>query len=788
VAGLTAALILVFAGGFAGVLWKWLDADEQRKQARRQEQLADGARRDAEDKSRRLEATLYFNRITLADREWQLGQVDRAEQLLDECPAELRQWEWYYLKNVCHADLLTLKGHAGRVLGVHFSADGRRLCAYVSEMFTPREIKFWDALAGKEILTVPHRTRDTWPRAFSPNGLLLTEEGDDKNCIKILDATTAKEVCVLRGHTGQVAHVVFSPDSRRLASCGADGTLRIWDAATGNELRSWVGHNGGVGWLVFSPDGQRLASSGADQAVHVWDAESGAEVFSLQGHVGVARSVRYSPDGQRLFTGYNGRLKVWDAASGQAICTLSGGSADWLRGSAISPDGKRVATANVEVAGTLSLWDATTGKEIYTLRSVTNRVVFSPDGRYLASGGREKIVRLWETATGKEIAAFRGHNGTVNDLSFSPDGRRLASASNDWTVKIWDVASLPEAVVIPGATRSINNEYSCNAVFSPDSRWVVSVVGGETSPVGRSNVERPTEITVWDAVTGKQHVAFPGPAKSVFGLAVSRDGKQLATAGSDRLVRVWDLAVRKELRALEGHHDIVACVAYSPDGRFLASGGGPFKGPGEIRMWDADTLQARPAPKAPPGTVTCLAFSADSRLLASGCRDGSVTVWDADTGAEIRTIKGHTRPVRGVCFRPDGKQLTSVSGMTASIASSEREAGEVKVWDVATGDAIRSLTGHTEGVFGVAYSPDGKRLATGSDDMTVKLWDEATGREVLTLRGHTKRIWSVAFSPDGCRLTSNERWQTLMLWNADRSWEKLQQLRREAATAPDIQR
>jgi WD40 repeat protein/tetratricopeptide (TPR) repeat protein/tRNA A-37 threonylcarbamoyl transferase component Bud32 len=797
VAGLLAALVLVFAGGFGGVVWKWLDAEEQKQQARLQEiaakdqetearrqgERADAARRDAEEKSRRLEATLYFNRITLADREWGLGQVDRAERLLDDCPPELRQWEWYYLKNVCHADLMTLKGHAGRVLGVHFSADGKGLWAYVSEMFTPKEIKFWDALAGREILTVPHKSRDTWPRAYSPDSLRFTGEGDDKKSITVLDATTGREVCVLRGHTDQVTHVAFSPDSRRLASCATDRTLRTWDAQTGKELRTWVGHARRVEWLAFSPDGQRLASSGDDQAVRVWDVESGRELFSLQGHTGVARSVRFSPDGRRLFTAYNGALKVWDGATGRETCTLRGGSADWLRGSAISPDGRRVATANLETAGTLSLWDATTGKEIYTLRSVTSRVAFSPDGRSLASGGRDKMVHLWEAATGKEVATFRGHTGTVNDLAFSPDGRRLASASNDWTVKVWDVAAVPEAVVIPGTTQSINSEYSCNVAFSPDSRQVASVVGGEASPVGRSSAERPTEITVWDARGGQQLLAFPGPAKSVYGLAYSPDGKRLATAGMDKLVRVWDLAAAKELRTLEGHGDVVTCVAFSPDGRFLASGGGAFQGPGEIKVWDAVTGQELRGMKGLAGTVTCLAFSPDSRLLASGQRNGSVILWDAATGSEIRTIKGHARPVRGVAFRPDGKQLATVSGMTTSVASSYREAGEVKVWEVATGAPVRALTGHTDGVFGVAYSPDGKRLATGGDDLTVRLWDEATGQEVLTLRGHTRRVWSVAFSPDGQRLASNERWQTVMVWNAERSWEKLQRLRHEAATA-----
>jgi WD40 repeat protein len=296
-----------------------------------------------------------------------------------------------------------------------------------------------------------------------------------------------------------------------------------------------------------------------------------------------------------------------------------------------------------------------------------------------------------------------GHTDRVFSVAFSPDGRLLASGSSDKTIKLWDVA------------------------------------------------------------TGSLVRTLSGHTWSVFSVAFSPDGRLLAS-GSYREIKLWEVATGSEVRTLSGHVSDVTSVAFSPDGRLLASGSFDTT----INLWDVATgslVRTLPDSRA---SVYSVAFSPDGRLLASGSLEETIKLWDVTTGSLVRTLTGHTDSVYSVAFSPDGRLLASGSCQRNSnyfCSQGEIKPGEIKLWDVTTGSLVRTLTGHTDSVYSVAFSPDGRLLASGSRDATIKLWEVASGSLVRSLSGHVSDVTSVAFSPDGRLLASGSADNTIKLWD-----------------------
>ena len=315
-------------------------------------------------------------------------------------------------------------------------------------------------------------------------------------------------------------------------------------------------------------------------------------------------------------------------------------------------------------------------------------VAFSPDGRTLASAGRELI--LWDLATRQPIGdPLEGHTPFVNSVAFSPDGRTLASASDDRTIIVWDLATRqPIAGPLEGHTGPV---YS--VVFSPDGRTLASASADGT-------------IIVWDLAI-RRPIGDPleGHTDSVWRVAFSPDGRTLASASDDRTIILWDLATRQPIGdPLEGHTGSVYSVALSPDGRILASGGRR-----ELILWDLATRQPIDDPlEGHTSSVWRVAFSPDGRTLASTSADGTIIVWNLATPTPIGDSLERTRLVYGVAFSPDGRTLASGGG------------DGIILWDLATRQPIGDPL-QTSDVNSVAFSPDGRTLASGGWELI--LWN-----------------------------------------------------------------
>jgi WD40 repeat protein len=622
----------------------------------------------------------YLRDVHLADEAWQNGQARPLRELLDECPGDLRGWEWYYLRGLSGRTGRSLPHQAG-VFTVAFDPAGRGLASGCQD----GSVWFWDPAIGVGLPAAEHHQGSVWAVAFSPDGSLLASAGDD-GLVRLWDPERGWTVRVLGGHGTSVRCLAFSPDGKTLASAGRDKTIRLWDPASGHELRTLRGHTGAVLALAFAPDGRRLASAGADRVLRLWDPGSGVEVRALEGHTDDIHGVGFSPDGAVLASaGGDGTLRTWDPASGRPLTIYHPPQKAAFLGVAFGP-GRRMVTASE--ARVVYVWGESLLKTFRGHNHRVQGVAFSPNGRYVASASLDWTIHLWEVTASQEYHAFPARSDRVLGATFSPDGRRLIDASLDGTVRTWDAEDghlLYQLAADLDRPRGV--------AFSADGRLLAAA--------GRSGRLRCYDLVTREAVSGaRQHGA---PARAV---AFSPDGRRLASTGDDGTVKVWDMAGTRPLFTCTGHTAPVPAVAFSPDGRTLASGGRDG-----VRLWDAVTGQALPPLSPNTPRAMALAFGPDGRLAVAQM-GGKITLWDPRTGRCCGPpLIGHSAMAWSLAFTPDGTRLASASrDMT------------VKLWDTASGQEVLTLRGFASEVSGVAFSPDGSRLVTTDLGGSVRLW------------------------------------------------------------------
>jgi WD40 repeat protein len=587
------------------------------------------------------------------------------------------------------------------------------------------------------------------------------------------------------GHDRYINAIAFSPDGKKVISGSADNTLILWDVASGIEMRRFIGHLPGyttpmVKCVAFSPDGKQVFSAANDFSLKLWDIASGKEIYTISNLPEIVCSIAFSPDGKlAVSTDGNDGAKLWDVTTGKEIklfkYALYGGSNSKA---VFSPDGNYIATTG----GMLRLWDVKTGKIVKSYNdygSSSYSVAFSPDGKYLLFDSDKDMI-LSDVNTGEIKKIFKGHTEDVTHVAFSSDGTKILSGSNDDTIKLWDVLTGKEIRTFTGFSYAIED-----IAFSPNNKYMISA----------SDV-----IKLWDISSGKVIRTFARNQNNVSSVAFSPDGKFSLSGNWDKTMKLWNL-VNCTIKTFEGNSIGTSLVHFFPDGKRAVSGGGNER----FALWDlvtgkeiesydglnmamADTsLDISPNGKqflipyrngfnlyefskdkligvkgfSVSGKVVDVAFSPDGKYAVSVdnvLEDNNVysyhmvRLWDMNKFTLLKEIK-FSDYVLSVAISPDDKFV---------LIGNKRD---VSIWGIAEGRVVMNMEGHTGNVNSVAYSSDGKKALSGSDDGTLKLWDIKTGKEIKNMSGHSGVVNSVAFSTDGKYALSGSKDGTMRLWN-----------------------
>lgn len=421
-------------------------------------------------------------------------------------------------------------------------------------------------------------------------------------------------------------------------------------------------------------------------------------------------------------------------------------------------------------------------------------------GGQVASGGKDRTVRIWDAASGECVRTLKGHEKPVSSVAFTPDGNRLASASWDKTIRLWDTASGECLRVLAGHQEAVTA-----VCFTNDGKRLVSASEDMT-------------VRVWQFDSGECIATLSGHKEAVTCLAVSADDRFIASGSEDRAVHLWEIASGSCRHVLLGHMHWLRGVCFSPDSRLLASGAED----NTVRVWEVngkllytitaqgmqleENLDEAPSEGEPQviirksgqqsqDTVTSLAFTPDGGRLYIGNSDKTMRVWDMARQKYIHTLSGHDKSVVGLSFSGDGNYLASASsdktvrvweatgneapyaivghkdrittvaiGAEGKIATGSYDQ-TVRVWDGESGVCLWTLSGHKDLITAVSFSPDGKWLATASFDNTVRLWDASNGKLAHVLAGHGHAVREIAFAPDGKKLASASSDRTIRLWD-----------------------
>ncbi len=708
--------------------------------------------------------------------------------------------------------------HKGQyVHDVCFSPDGRLIATGSNDPTGP--VRIWDAKTGRPIRSIKGHTDAVVDVEFSPDGEhLLTSSYD--NTARLWNWKTGEQVQEFAGHFWWVWSASFSPDGTRIVTASQDGTAIVWNTETAEQMAHFNVHQGPVFSARYSRDGHHVATTGNDGQVFLWNpadlpkislkriaegrSTEKANYRRLDGHTTAVRCVEFSEDGRFVLAGSDDNTVIlWSLKTDRIVDTFQG-HAGWVRACAISPDGRSILSGSQD--GQVKQWDIGGGDDIrvlggHVLNEHTDAVLdgtFSPDGRWVATAGRDKSIRIADVNTGEvHLKLGEGHHFLTQDVRFSPEGKWLYTSAFDNSVHIWDLAKGTEALQFHGTGRE-----SALAV-SHDGRWLLT--GSDRNAALLWDLRSDAIQTALDHT--KQALSSPtreltGHRSPVTVVAFSNDDSVIYTGDSRGRGRLWDVKTGRLLHTLEGHSAAITDAEFQAGDEFVITSSRDKT----VTRWNVSTgRERRDHILKHPDAVLAMEVFADGRHAITSCEDGGLRVWKldppevvaswntdsgivetlhlSDTQSQVvgvhpqsgtvsvwkltqeslgisskpvdslDSFTNETGTLQTARYSPDGRTFVTVAG------------NDVKLWHTQTKRPLMSFN-PTGTIAAIAFSPDGKHLAAGSWDDSVRIWDMESGRAIRKLAGvHRDDIHTLAYSPDGRLVASADNDGLVVLWD-----------------------
>jgi RNA polymerase sigma factor (sigma-70 family) len=634
-------------------------------------------------------------------------------------------------------------------------------------------------------------------------------------------------------HGEYVRSVAYSPDGKELASSSYDGAIRFWDPKTGKELRRFPKRLDSPGRIAYTAGGKELivvegtwsdsASREQFRGVRVWDVATGRLIRTLgsdRGNPFDARRMAATPDGSRVAFVHGASVLVFDPTQPNKptlpndCVTVEVAGAREVTHVALSADGRRLAVgALLKGEGPIDrekqpsfvrVYDLLTGKQTWERKGMTGNAsgafpaaAFSPDGmslavsfshteqlallnattgevrtrvssktvgfwpfRFTADGARLYMSgwgdsnEIWDVKTGMTLASWSRGNSTVFELALSPDGKTMASAERR-KIRLMNAQTGEPVMSDQGASAEVDR-----IELHPDGRRLLA--GGYWMA--------DSGFTIWDRKTGQPLFRYPHAA-TAFSLAPS--GETVAVASFRNSPVLFDLEARRVIRTTPQKGMAIRWLSYSPDGRRIV-----YLGWFENKVHEIEpaTMASQPLIVLPEGRLAALAMFPDGKRMVIAATDESgavnlprpaiIEIWDVPAKRKVRSLGGLVGAFPlVVAVSPDGRRVAAASAETRFTYVGGPADTRVIVWDAETGDQIHALPGGADGHRCLAFSPDGRTLAAGSEDHGLYLWELATGTARAKFIGHEGPVTAAAFAPDSSTLYTGSSDTTVLAWN-----------------------